>query len=152
MKKSDIEGIYRLSPLQEGLLFHEISDASIYVVQSLFKVHGDLDVPDFRRAWEMVVRRHTALRTSIRWRDVSHSVQLVHRRIELPWHFEDWRTISVDEQERRRAAFLESERQTGFDLADAPLLRVSVFRCADTLHDLVISFHHIILDGWSWPI
>ena len=61
-----IEAIYPLSPMQEGMLFHTLMNpgTGIYLMQNRYYVEGDVDAELFRRAWEQVIARHSILRTS----------------------------------------------------------------------------------------
>jgi hypothetical protein len=56
--------------------------------------------------------------------------------------------LEATEQERRWGAFLLADRQRGFDLAQAPLLRVALIQCGEECHRLALSFHHLLVDGW----
>jgi amino acid adenylation domain-containing protein len=147
-----VEKAYRLTGLQEGLLFHDIEDPTLYVVQRIFRIVGPLDLARFRLAWDTVVSRHEALRTAVCWQDVPRPVQVVHRRVQVPWHFEDWGALPAAEQAARQAAYLQAERARGLAVDTAPLLRISVFRCADHAYRLIATVHHIVMDGWSWEI
>ena len=95
-----IEDVYRLSPLQEGMLFESLyaPEAGAYVVQDVWTLEGDLDPAVLRRAWEEIVRRHAVLRTSFHWKEREHPLQVAHRRVELPWVEEDWREVPAGER------------------------------------------------------
>ena len=70
----------------------------------------------------------------------------------LPWAEEDWSAHDEAEKEARFEALLRSDRERGFDVAVAPLNRVTLVRLADEEHRLVWSTHHLYVDGWSWPL
>ena len=95
-----IEDVYRLSPLQEGMLFESLyaPEADAYVVQVSWTLGGDLDPAALRRAWEELVRRHAVLRTSFHWEELDQPHQVVHRQVELPWIEEDWRGVPAEER------------------------------------------------------
>src|SRR5690349_8936051 len=111
-KKKQIEAFYPLSPMQQGMLFHTLydTDSRMYVEQTVFTLSGDLDVSAFKRAWEQVVDRHPTLRTIFMWEGLKAPVQIVNRRVELPWKLEDWRDLSPDEQEARIQTLLADDR------------------------------------------
>jgi amino acid adenylation domain-containing protein/non-ribosomal peptide synthase protein (TIGR01720 family) len=148
---SQIENIYRLSPLQEGMLFHSLShpDAGQYVEQALCSVAGDLDPAALRRGWEGAVARHPVLRASFHWEEVDRPVQVVYRQVDLPWREEDWRGLSEEAQAARLTALIDSDRRLGFDLSRPPLLRVTLIRCGERDWRFLWSHHHLLLDGWS---
>jgi amino acid adenylation domain-containing protein len=142
-----IEDVYRLSPLQEGMLFESLyaPEADAYVVQVSWTLGGDLDPAALRRAWEEIVRRHAVLRTSFHWEELDHPHQVVHPQVELPWTEEDWRGVPLEEQERR----LEEDRRKGLDLETAPLFRLRLIRLEKEVWRHVWTQHHLLLDGWS---
>ncbi|MFO7586807.1 MAG: condensation domain-containing protein, partial [Gemmatimonadota bacterium] len=149
-----IEAIYPLSPMQQGMLFHTLlePESGAYFEQMACRLRGALDVDAFERAWKQVVARHAALRTAFAWRGSEKPVQAVAREASLPFEVLDWRDASPEESERRYREFLQSDRARGFDLSRAPLMRIALLRFGDVEHGLVWSFHHILLDGWTYPI
>ncbi|MEH1813020.1 MAG: amino acid adenylation domain-containing protein [Nostoc sp.] len=153
-KSKDIESIYPLSPTQEGILFHTLyeSESTIYFEQFQLTLHGNLDPGVFERAWQLLVERHSALRTLFVWKNRKQSVQVVRKQVNLPWSNLDWRMFPQQEQEIRLNSFLDSDRKQGFELDKAPLMRFALIRVADETYEFVWSFHHLLIDGWSWPI
>jgi amino acid adenylation domain-containing protein/non-ribosomal peptide synthase protein (TIGR01720 family) len=150
----NVENVYRLSPMQQGLLFHTLyePDGGAYVVQLNYELVGLLDVAALKRAWERVIARHAALRTAIAWEGLDQPVQVVRRRVELPIVEHDWCGWSVERQQRQHTEFLEQDRRRGFELDQAPLMRLSLVRVGQHRHYLTWSYHHIVLDGWCMPI
>jgi amino acid adenylation domain-containing protein/non-ribosomal peptide synthase protein (TIGR01720 family) len=147
----NIQNIYRLSPLQEGMLFHSLSDpdAGQYVEQTLCTVAGDLDPAALRRGWEATVARHPVLRASFHWEEVDRPVQVVYGQVELPWREEDWRGLPEEVQAARLSALIDSDRRLGFDLGRPPLLRITLIRLSERTWRFLWSHHHLLLDGWS---
>ena len=78
-------------------------------------------------------------------------MQVVHRRIDLPWHEEDLRAASAAEAEQRWEAYVAQDRARGFDFARAPLMRLALFRVGEHAWRFHWSHHHILLDGWAPP-
>jgi amino acid adenylation domain-containing protein len=154
MSKRNIEAIYPLSPMQQGMLFHTLyaPDSEVYMEQTIAALRGPLDAAHFEQAWHAMLQRHTILRTSFAWKKLEQMLQIVHKQVALPFHQEDWRSLSAEEQRTRLDEFVRADRQEGFKLAKPPLLRLALFRLADDVHQIVISAHHIILDGWSLPL
>ena len=150
----NIENIYPLSPMQQGMLFHSLMapESGVYVEQLTARLTGPLNVDAFRKAWQALVDRHSIFRTAFVWEGVEEPLQVVYRKLGLPVQVEDWRSLGPEEQERRVADFLDAERHSGFDLGKAPLLRVHLLRLGDEDYRFVWTFHHILLDGWSFPI
>jgi amino acid adenylation domain-containing protein/non-ribosomal peptide synthase protein (TIGR01720 family) len=146
-----VETIYRLSPVQEGMLFHTLDAAGsgVYLEQAACTLRGQLEPAALRRAWEWAVARHPALRASFHWEGMPRPVQVVHRRVELPWREEDWRGLAAAEQAARLAAVLDGERRRGFDLERPPLLRFTLARLEERTWRFLWTHHHLLLDGWS---
>ncbi len=142
---------YRLTPMQEGMLFQAFyaEHSGVDVEQIVCRLRESLDVPNLLRAWEHVVARHPAFRTAFRWSDVEQPLQQVVARVDVPFQESDWRMLSGAEQEAQLASFLDSDRREGFDLSKPPLLRLALFRTAESEYSLVWTFHHLVADGRS---
>ena len=150
-KQKNIENIYPLSPMQQGILFHSLlaPDAGAYVPQVCITVDGLTDEIAFQKSWEEVFRRHSILRTAFRWEKRDRPFQVVYKVLDLPWEQQDWRKLSSEEQQQKLEDFLEEDRQRGFDLKIAPLFRITLIQLTETCYQLVWTQHHLIIDGWS---
>ena len=151
MDLGDIEDLYRLSPVQEGMLFHSLSApaSGVYFEQFTTAYDDGLDPEVFTAAWRQVVDRHPALRTSFLWEDLEEPVQVVHRRAEPAVERLDWRDGDPAELGRRLAAYAAADRHRGFDLTRPPLLRLTLIRAGERAWRVIWSYHHLLLDGWS---
>jgi amino acid adenylation domain-containing protein/non-ribosomal peptide synthase protein (TIGR01720 family) len=154
MSRTHIEDSYPLSPMQEGMLFHALyaPRAGVDLEQMLCVLREPLDVPRFRAAWEHVVAARPTLRTAFRHQDLDEPQQDVWRAVALSWAEHDLRALGEAEQEARLQAFLADDRRQGFDLTAPPLFRLTLFRAADAVYRFVWTFHHILLDGRSFPL
>ncbi|WP_437966992.1 amino acid adenylation domain-containing protein [Sorangium sp. So ce260] len=152
--KKDVESIHYLSPLQQGLLFHAVSDRSAdpYFVQAAFLLEGRLDPDAFERAWQALAERHPILRTGFVWEGVARPVQVVRPRATIPVARHDLRGLAEREREEALSALMAADRRAGFDLLKAPLMRVTLVRLAEDAHCFVNSHHHLLLDGWSFAL
>ncbi|MBZ9641761.1 condensation domain-containing protein, partial [Streptomyces sp. PSKA30] len=153
--RNAIEDIWPLSPLQEGLLFHAAfgdGASDVYAGQRALALDGPLDIDRLRRSWEGLIARHGALRAGFRRRRSGQAVQVVARHAELPWQEADLSGLPEAEAEAEAARLSEAELSAGFDLARGPLLRLLLIRLGERQHRLVMTTHHIVLDGWSLPI
>ena len=77
----NIEDIYELSPMQEGMLFHTLQapGAGVYVEQLVCTIGGAVDARLLVRAWQAVVDRHPVLRTAFVWEGLEKPMQAVRR-------------------------------------------------------------------------
>jgi amino acid adenylation domain-containing protein len=148
----NVEDIYPLSPMQQGMLFHTLLDpeAGDYLTQLTGTIEGRPTLEAFRAAWRTVIRRHALLRTGFVWETLDKPLQVVHREADLPYMQHDWRN-RVD-QAAAFDVFLVADRKAGFDLAAPPLMRLSIFEIADQVYRFVWTHHHLLLDGWSLPL
>ncbi|HVR98013.1 MAG TPA: amino acid adenylation domain-containing protein [Thermoanaerobaculia bacterium] len=155
-KPSNIEDIYPLSSLQEGMLFHTLysPEERPYLDHIVCRLSapGGVRAEVLTAAFARVVERHQALRTAFVWKLRDRPQQVVLRRVRVPVEEQDWRGLPPDGQQRRLAALLEEDRQRGYDLSKPPLLRLSLLRLDDDSSQLVFSYHHIIMDAWSVPL
>ncbi|BAY99584.1 amino acid adenylation domain protein [Tolypothrix tenuis PCC 7101] len=151
MNKKNIENIYPLSPTQQGILFHTLyaPESGVYVVQSCYTFSKSLNIAAFKQAWQQVINQHPILRTSFYWKQHKEPFQVVNRNIELPWQQQDWQAFPVSEQQEQLEAFLQVDRQQGFDVSQAPLMRLTLIQIAQATYHFIWSSHHLILDGWS---
>jgi amino acid adenylation domain-containing protein/non-ribosomal peptide synthase protein (TIGR01720 family) len=150
MLTGQIEDQYPLSPLQQGLLFHtlESTAAGMYLDQLGFYL-TDIDPEVFQEAWTRVIARHTILRTSFHWEDVPSPVQRVHRNVQMPVEWMDWRGMSEIDRHMRLKEFQLAQRTLEFDIARPPVMRVAVIRVDTSRYYCHWTWHHLISDGWS---
>jgi amino acid adenylation domain-containing protein len=154
MTKGNIEDFYPLSPAQQGILFHSIyqPESGLYFGQLLCVLRGSLNVSVFINSWEKVTHRHPILRTSFVWENVKEPVQVVRKQAPLSGQQMDWRSLSATQQEQQLENFLKADREQGFDLTSAPLIRIAVAQLQEDAFQFILSHHHLVLDGWSLAI
>ncbi|MGW1753126.1 non-ribosomal peptide synthase/polyketide synthase [Streptomyces mirabilis] len=151
-----VEETLPLGPLQEGFFFHALVDGAehdTYVVQQVVELSGPVDATLLRTAAQRLLDRHAPLRACFRQTPDGRPVQLVASGLELPWRQVD--LAAQDDGAVRRAlaeAVAAEERAHRFDLARPPLVRCALIRFGEDRSRLVLTFHHIVADGWSLPI
>ncbi|MGC0335299.1 amino acid adenylation domain-containing protein [Streptomyces sp. SLBN-8D4] len=153
MTRSGISDVLPLSPLQEGLLFHAQYDdeqaPDVYAAQQVLELTGAVDPAAVRAAGQALLDRHPNLRACFRRRDTGAPIQIVPTDLELPWAEADLSAYDEDGREAAWQRLLDQERVRRFDLARPPLLRHLLVRWAPDRYRLVMTNHHILLDGWS---
>jgi surfactin family lipopeptide synthetase C len=154
MNAQGIEDIYELSPLQQGILFHSLyeSDSQLYFEQVVVPFEGVVSTEAFEKAWNCVANANTAIRTSFHWEEVGKPVQVVHNSVRTPVEFRDMRSVVPGARDAAIEQLLADDRRRGFDLQRAPLLRLMLIQFSPFNYRLILTFHHIILDGWSLQI
>jgi len=150
----NVDDIYPLSPMQHLMLMHSIRvrGSSTLSNQFRYRLHGELDTAGFDRAWQHAIERHSVLRTAFVWEDVDEPLQVVRSRVDLPIEHVDLSTNDAHAQQLQLAQLERSDRESGFDLRRAPLMRLKVIHLGPKDHILVWSRHHLILDLWSADI
>ncbi|ROP35986.1 non-ribosomal peptide synthetase [Saccharothrix texasensis] len=152
-KKSAVEDVLPLSSLQEGFLFHALYDRDgldVYTVQMATELTGPVDVPALRAAADALLRRHANLRVGFRHKGLDRPVQVVRREVRAPWREVD--LTGVADAEAEYAGLVDEERARRFDMARAPLLRFVLVALPGRVHRLLLTMHHILMDGWSTPV
>lgn len=146
--------IYKLSPLQEGLLFHGLYDpnSTAYTVQFSIDFLQKMNAKALQSSWEYVMKNHSVLRTAFFHEEFKIPVQRVFEKVTLPFTELDYSSLDETLQENTIAEFIKSDHEKGFSFNEVPLLRVTLIKRNETSYKMVFTFHHILLDGWSVSI
>ncbi|MGE2721052.1 amino acid adenylation domain-containing protein, partial [Mycolicibacterium celeriflavum] len=141
-----------LSPVQQGLLFHANAalavDDELYTGQLDITLTGPLDESRLREAVRTVITRHPNLVARF-CQDFDEPVQAIPAAPEVEWRYIDLEGGALDEEIQRLCA---AERAAVCDLVNASPFRVALVRSEADHHRLILTNHHIVLDGWSLPI
>lgn len=147
-----LEALHPLTPMQEGMVFHDLrGDAGQpYTVQlnmDLETSPGAAFGPEALQAsWEALTRRHAMLRSAVVTRGDEPRLA-VHAAVTPQVHAVDLR--GEPEPQARLTALQEKDRLRGFELSRPPLARLTLVRLDERRYRLVVTFHHVIMDGWS---
>ncbi|WP_217711489.1 non-ribosomal peptide synthetase [Actinomadura sp. NAK00032] len=142
--------LWPLSPLQQGFFFHALLDSGsdVYTAQLVLDFEGPLDTAALRAAGQGLVDRHPGLRAAFAQTGDGTPVQIVLGEAEAPWRETD--LGGAPDAQVREA--MTAERSRPFDLGRPPLLRFALLRLGPGRHRLLLTAHHIVLDGWSIPV
>ncbi|WP_119963879.1 non-ribosomal peptide synthetase [Candidatus Fukatsuia symbiotica] len=145
-----VTGVYPLSPLQEGILFHSLAETDLRAYhEQVIALLERLDPDMFIRAWRRLLARHDILRSSFHWEALARPLQVVQAKVEQSIEVLDWR---CEDEQQRLAEYLEQDSTYGFELSTAPLMRIMFARIGADRWRWVWSYHHILMDGWSLPL
>ncbi len=144
---------YPLTPIQEGMLFHRLSEpgSGIDVEQIVVTLNHEVDPARMQEAWSRTALRHPRLGATFRWAGLLSPEQ---RDAPTPVHvhFTDLSGTPKEAAEERFRTFLGEDRERAFPLDTPPLLRIHLFRFGPREHRLVWTFPHILMDGRSFPL
>lgn len=148
LEKRNVEDIRGLSPIQEAMFFHYLSETGddLYFEQVHLVVSGEISIPLFKKAWELIIDSNEMLRTVFRWEGLSVPVQVVLK--SCPANIAFYNLCERHDAKDAIAQLKEDERKRGFDLTHVPF-RILLCQEEENIFHLIISHHHILYDGWS---
>ncbi|MBZ5520985.1 MAG: amino acid adenylation domain-containing protein [Acidobacteriia bacterium] len=150
-----LEQVLPLSPMQEGLLFHFLYDQSVpdvYQVQVCLEFEGPLEKDRMRAAANALFRRHSILRAAICHEGMGQPVQVIAKSVEVPWREKDLSDMDAEARRLQREKLLIADRAERFAISSGPLMRMTLVCLAEQSHLLIVTHHHLLLDGWSVPL
>ncbi len=139
-----------LSFAQEGLWFiHQLNpNQPIYNSPAAVRLTGSLNVPAFEQSLQEILRRHEALRTKFTLAE-GKPVQVIIPNLSLKIPLINLQDLPETEREKQVLQLADNEVKLPFDLAQPPLLRVTLLKLSPTDHVALFTMHHIATDGWS---
>jgi hypothetical protein len=149
---NEIESIYPANSLQQGFIYYALSQPQddAYRVQILFDYKQPLDIAHYLKAWELVIATYPILRTAFNWEE--SLIQIQYKYGKLNHYYHDLSHLTAVEQEQTLHDIQQSDRQVGFNLQRAELLRLHIIKHSDAHYTIIKTEHHSISDGWSGPI
>jgi non-ribosomal peptide synthase protein (TIGR01720 family) len=154
-RHDSVADVLPLTPLQQGLLFHanvahELGD-DVYAVQLDLKLSGPLDPNRLRDAVQTAVKRHPNLAARF-CAQFDEPVQVIPADAAAAWQYLEFDSGGDVDVEERIQQLCAAERAAVCDVANPPAFRVAAIRTAADRHRLVLTNHHILMDGWSLQI
>ncbi|MCY9517578.1 non-ribosomal peptide synthetase [Paenibacillus apiarius] len=151
IEKSHVEDILALTPMQEGILFHYLKNRnkSAYLVQMSYTFSAIiLNMEYCKQAWEKLTETNEMLRTVYRWEQLEHPVQIILKNKQVPIHEHDLSHLEKNEQKIELDRVRVLYRETGLDIRTNPLM-ISICILNKHEFEIILTYNHIILDGWS---
>lgn len=147
--KENIQEIYELSPMQKGMLVSYALDPSTlaYIEQFDFKICGDVDPQKLEWALDKVSERYDILRTVFSYKKTSSPRQVVLKSWDPKMIISDLR--NKEDVETLVEDFKQTDKQKGFDISADVLVRGALLHTEDKVWHFILTFHHILMDGWS---
>ena len=139
-----LEDVYPLSPLQEGMYYHWLTDPTAYFEQMSYRIQGTVNIAKMKESYDLLVSRHSVLRTFFTHKLSEDLLQVVKKEVPSTFNYID----APEEKDFSLEAFKEEDRMRGFDLHKDSQMRLHVIRLGDRQYELIWSMHHILMDGW----
>jgi amino acid adenylation domain-containing protein len=150
--KENIEDVYPMSDIEKGIIYESMLREGSGIYHDLAvheRIFPDFDNDRFTRTLELLMEKHSILRTSFNLSDYETEIQLVHKKLPVPARYKDLAGLQRQEQEDHIRAFIADELRDPFKFTVAPLWRICVFNCGNGQVVFVTQSHHSIMDGWS---
>ncbi|MGE0472117.1 MAG: amino acid adenylation domain-containing protein [Nitrospirales bacterium] len=146
-----LENAYPLTSLQTGMFFHNEKNPASAIFHDIFsfRISFPFQQEALQSAVDLFIVRHPSMRTSFTLGSFSQPLQLVHPSARLAIEVEDLQHLDSVAQTKALDTWIEAEKKRPFDLTQPPLLRIKTQRYRTDEFQLIVSFHHAILDGWS---
>jgi amino acid adenylation domain-containing protein len=143
---ANVQDIYPLAPLQEGIFFHYLlsEEGDAYLLAHLLSFDTRTRLERYIEAVQKVVDRHDTMRTCVLWEDLPEAVQVVQRQAVLAVEEVELDEKAGEADQQLYARF--DPRKFRIDIRQAPLLRL--YTAYDKQKDrwLMMVLHHHIID------
>lgn len=151
----EIEDIYLLSPMQEGMLFHSRLDekSTNYFEQKVLSVLGELNIEAVQKSFEELINRYDIFKTLFLWEELDQPVQVVLKSQEASFEYCDVKNeVHESSDEQVINTYVLEDRANTFNLSCDPLMRLKVLHLRQDEYVFIWSHHHILMDGWCMSI
>ncbi|MBD8507923.1 amino acid adenylation domain-containing protein, partial [Hoyosella sp. G463] len=151
----DVRDVWPLTPLQGGLLFHAMlagQGRDAYIAQTVLHLGGTVDADRWQRAGQAFLDRNANLRAVFVHDHTGSPLQVIVDGAAITWQHSDLTSLGQDVARRRASELREADQLTPFRMDSAPLIRMHLISVAPDEHILLITNHHVLLDGWSMPV
>ncbi|GAA0890329.1 hypothetical protein GCM10009122_00060 [Fulvivirga kasyanovii] len=149
---AEIEDVYPISDIQLGMIFHSRLEegGALYHDQMVeHMAYSHFNFERFKKALDLMVKKHSILRTSFDLRSHSKPVQIVFKNVDLDLELYHLSHLSTEQQTDHIRRFSEDDRLKPFDIMKSPLWRIRVFVLNNSEIIVLWVVHHALIDGWS---
>lgn len=153
LNSANVQDITALTSMQEELLFLYLQnpDSEVYFEQLSLRLVGEIDITRIGEIWNNIADSNEMLRTVILWENLEKPIQAILRKKLIPINEYDITDEENVERQKLIQNFLENDRKVRIDISKNPI-RISILRLDKDSIEMVISYHHILFDGWSTGI
>ncbi|WP_426576153.1 amino acid adenylation domain-containing protein [Xenorhabdus stockiae] len=154
-QRYQLEALSPASSLQQGFIYHHLAQPQddAYRVQLLLDYHTNIDTAAYQQAWTLASLRFPILRTAFDWTENVLQIATIGASIGAAnFRHEDITQLAEEERDREIDILQQSDRRLPFDLSQPGLARFTLIKQHQQLVTVLITLHHSIIDGWSYPI
>ena len=150
-KKADerIEAVYPMSNIEKGMCYVHLKNPqdTLYYEQLLWPIaYSNFDLDRLNTAVQLLTKKQHALRTKL---DMNNFAHVVCKDIDIHIPYTDITHLDFEDKKRYVSLYMRKSRENHFDLMEAPLWKMSVFKIGEDNHLILFEIHHAISDGWS---
>lgn len=148
-KKDNIQDIYKLTSMQEGMLFYTMLNKNTYNEFASVTINGEINKDIFQQSFEGIVQRHDILRTAFVYKKLKSPKQVVLRNKQGEFNYVDISNLEAEEVKKYLDNYRKRQIERGFNLERESLIRLTLNKISKDKYVVMLNFHHIIMDGWS---
>ncbi|MGA6186334.1 non-ribosomal peptide synthase/polyketide synthase [Nocardia iowensis] len=151
----NLADVWPVTPLQSGMLFHALlaeTSVDVYTTQFVLDLGGAVDAGRMHTAAQGVLDRHDNLRVAFAEDAEGNPLQVVQDSLDVPWRLIDLGQLEPGAADAELARIKAADLADHFDMRTAPLLRFTLIRSSADAYHLLVTSHHILIDGWSMPL
>ncbi len=151
---NEIQSIYRLTPMQEGLFFHYLKDENpaLYFEQLTMNVEEELNPDIIQKSFNYLTQKYDVFRTLFIYKNIENALQIVFKNMESKVSYQDISNYTEIEKEKYIEKVKKQEIDRGFFITKEKLVRLSFIKVRVNEFKMIWNFHHIIMDGWCLGI
>jgi len=150
-ENKELETICNLTNLQEGMVFEGmLGEGTQYVIQSVYAMHHSIDTKKLEQAFVLLSKKHEVLRAKIYFGNGKRPKLLILKDRPVEWKQAD--VSEKTQQAQLLEEIIAQDLQRGFQLDKDVLMRATCVKMGEKEYRLIVSFHHVIMDGWCLSI
>lgn len=150
LRKEKVSDILPLTTMQKSMLFLMLMmpESDYYYEQQVYTICDVRGREVLLLAWNYLVKQNPSLRTLFRWKELEHPIQLILKSYQVPIQFQSLIHLAEQEKEKAFAQICQKQWIDKPNIEEAPL-KVMIVQTEDRTYEMILTYHHIILDGWS---
>lgn len=152
--KSRIKEVLPLTPMQQCMMFNEVyeKEKGAYIQQLSFKINGDLSVSVLKEAFGVLISNTDIFRSRFVYQNLNEMKMVIFNDDTADFRFFDYSQIEQIDFNELYDNAIRDDIKEGFDLQNSQLIRLKLYYYGGNEYLAILTFHHIIIDGWSMPI